>query len=439
MKNAFRNLFRFAWVVLGLLTFLSTTETYAQTEKSKNITRSFSGKNRVQVQHRYGALKVKPSPNDEVQVEATFSLSGDSQADVEKALSYFNLDISESGGDLDIQTNLETRNWQTTNNRSKITFKDGTVIKNLRDIKVEFTLYIPKLSHLALANKYEDIVLESTFDGELFIELYSGKLETKDLRGTFRLDLKYGEAHVGNTHDVNLMVYDGELEIGNTRELQLNSKYSEIEIGSTDNCRLQTYEDDVQVGLVKGELMLMDKYSEIEIGNFRSGRMDLYETELEMQSGESLKAKSKYSDISIDEVETLFFESSYEDDVHIQRLKDFKADMKYSNISIENLSKRFLAEAYEGEIEIELVGSELDGIQIDGKYFKVELNMSEDLNYQLAGTIKYGDIRFPKSQMTVQQYINDGSEVTVKAQTKGATAQSPLISINGQDSDVEID
>jgi len=444
MKNAF-NISLFKSIICSTSLIFSLfaligvpTESQAQASDSKKITRTFSGKDRVKVKHRYGTLVVKQSPNNEVRLETTFSLSGDSQADVDKALSYFDVKVSESDRTLDVETELQTKNWQTQNERSKLTFEDGTVIRDLRDIEVEFILHIPDLSHLALANRYDDIILENAFEGELLVELYSGKLETKDLRGSFRLDLKYGEAFVGNTHDANLQIYDGELEIGNTRQLDLRSKYSEIEIGSTDNCRMETYEDEVQIGLIKGELLMMDKYSDFEIGNFRSGRMDLYESELEMQSGESLQVKSKYSNFSFNSLRSLSFESSYEDELDIQSLGDLSADMKYSQLEIGQLTGKMALKAYDSELEVDNIGEEFAGLTLDGKYVRAELNLPTALKYRLMANMQYGKLEYDDSNIEPQTYIEKGDNLEVKANVNNATDDSPLVQIQGYDCEIEL-
>ncbi len=438
MKNAFRKLFNTIAIATLLLLTFAVTPTQAQVERSKKIERTFSGKTNVMVEHRRGTLRIKQSSDGNVTLKASCTVQGKSEEDITTVLEHFDIDIQEAGSDLSLRTHLETKNWMTVNNRSRITFQDATTVNGIRDVNIEFTLYVPQLNQLALSNKYDDIVLENSFRGMTRINLHSGELRTKDINGAFQLDLKYGKAYVGNTHDAVLQIYDGELEIGNTRQLNLASKYSEIEIGSTDNCKLDTYDDKVQLGLIKGELTLQDKYSEFEIGNFRSGRMDVYDSSFEMQFGESLLIKSKYTEFDVEKLDMLEFQSSYDDELNVGTLGDFKADMKYTNVEIGTLNGRTMVKAYDAELDVDAFGSDFAGLILDGKYIKAEMNLPDNLPYRLEAIMKYGDLEYDDSNFEPQVHIEKGDNLEIKAKVNGATDDSPLVLINGYDCQIDL-
>ena len=65
-------------------------------------------------------------------------------------------------------------------------------------------LAVPDLKSLALKNKYEDIIIDHDFKGDLEVEIYDGDLKAKNVAGEVELNVKYGKAILEDIGDAEL-------------------------------------------------------------------------------------------------------------------------------------------------------------------------------------------------------------------------------------------
>ena len=242
----------------------------AQTEKSKSVEKTFdlSKEGTVKVDHRYGLLKVIQSTDGKVHLNARMRVEGNDEAEIQKALSQFEIDINEFGNQVTIETDLSIKNWNGRNGKIYLTFKNGAKVKGLKKFTVEMLLAVPDLAALSLKNKYEDIIIDHDFKGDLEVEIYDGDLKAKNIAGELELNIKYGKAIFADIGNADLTLYDSEMEMEEGKAIKLSSKYSEYTIGDTESLKIKAYDDKFELGNVKGRLEIRDKYSEMEVGNF---------------------------------------------------------------------------------------------------------------------------------------------------------------------------
>lgn len=425
------------WNVLFLLLLCCTT-LLAQVERTKNINQSFSGKNIVEVTHKHGPIVVKKSTDGQVRLEAAISIKAKSEADAQLVLNHFSIDMNEAGNRLSLQTKLETKNWNTNNGRTKITFANGDKVEDIQNLKINYVLYIPKLEQLSLENKYEDIRIEDNLAANLVVKLYSGKLESKDIQGNLNLNLKYGKAFVGNIGDAEIDLYDSDVQFGNAKKVNMVAKYSDVQLGTMDDFKFDSYDNELKIGAVKGEVVLVDKYSNGTMGRFTRARMDIYDCDLVMEGGEDLQLKSKYSGYKIKHLNSLVFETSYDDDLDIETLGSLKADAKYSEFTIHQLNGGIELVGYDSDLSVKMLGPNFKDIKLDGKYLEANFTFPNASKYRLSANMTYGKIDYPESAFEKQVHIEKNNTLEIKGQIKGASEESPLITVLGYDTKVKL-
>ena len=117
-KGITKSLYRLAMACL-LLVAAFPGLTQAQKERTKEVDRSFSGKQMVMVDHRHGPLKVFKSNDGQVRVEAVLSVEAKSESDAQLVLDRFDIEVKEQADMLRLTTKFEVKNWSTTNNETK--------------------------------------------------------------------------------------------------------------------------------------------------------------------------------------------------------------------------------------------------------------------------------------------------------------------------------
>jgi len=462
------------------LFFATTSILPAQTEKSKNIEKTFdlSQEGTVKVDHRYGLLKVIQSTDGKVHLNARMRVEGNDEEEIQKALSQFDVDINEFGNQVIIETDLSIKNWNGRNGKIHLTFKNGAKVKGLKKFTVEMLLAVPDLAALTLKNKYEDIIIDHNFKGDLEVEIYDGDLKAKSVDGELELNIKYGKAIFDNIGDADLTLYDSEMEMEAGKAIKLASKYSEYTIGDTESLKINAYDDKFELGNVKGRLEIKDKYSEMEVGNFGEAILEVHDGDFEAKKGGDLSIiDTKYSKYRIAEVGNLEIEGAHDDKFIIKKVANFEVDItKYTEFEIDNLAGKFkvqhshddkfvigtlkdlmvnqskytefeitnlagqvsLLDSHDDKLDVREVATSFKGLKMNGKYTKVNMDIPSSVKYEIDAEMKYGGIEYDESAFESQYYKEKDSILAVRGKIKGAGPNAPKIEVRGHDCKVDL-
>lgn len=438
-NNGFNRTASIRMVVLSwlMLTFISLA--FGQVERSKSINKTFKGSDRVQVEHRHGPLVVKRSSDGQVRIEASISVKARSEEDASAVLERFDVSATESGSELKVSSNFNTKNWSSNNGRIRLDFNDGTRIKDLRDLRVSFILYVPKLQELKLSNKYDEIIIQDDFTGNISVNLYSGKIETQRIDGNLTLSMKYSKGQIGNAGDGTFDLYDCSLAFGNLRNVNIESKYSKLQMGNAAMLTADTYDGELTIGKVAGSLTITDKYSDFNIKSFSMGRMDLYDSNIIADEGQDLQVKSKYTKFSIGKLGDVGFEISYDDDVSIGELGGLVANSKYTKFSIGVLQRGLTLKSYDDQVSVGEVSGPLNAINFEGKYTDLTLKIPAGQHFQLDANLTYGRLIYPEDRFESQFFKEQNDKLEVRGRTKGAGDDSPRIIIKSYDGKIVLE
>ena len=465
-------------ILLLLMSF--TLPAIAQTEKSKSVEKTFelSKDGIVKVDHRYGLLKVIQSTDGKVHLNVRMRVEGNDEAEIQKALSQFEVDINEFGNQVTIETDLGIKNWNGRNGKIYLTFKNGAKVKGLKKFTVEMLLAVPDLKSLSVKNKYEDIIIDHDFKGDLEVELYDGDLKAKNVAGELELSVKYGKVIMEDIGDADLTLYDSEMEMESGKSIKLSSKYSEYTIGDTESLRIKAYDDKFELGNVKGRLEINDKYSEMSVGNFGEAILAIHDGDFDAKKGGNLKiTDTKYSKYRITQVGNLVIEGSHDDKFIIKKVTDFEVDItKYTEFEIGDLSGQFkvrsshddkfiigslgdllvnqskytefeitnlsgqvsLLDSHDDKLDVREVATSFRGLKLNGKYTKINMDIPSSVKYEIDAEMKYGGIEYPESAFESQYYKEKDSILSVRGKMKGAGANAPKIEVRGHDCTVDL-
>ncbi|MEM8908001.1 MAG: hypothetical protein AAGD05_09170 [Bacteroidota bacterium] len=420
------NAFKWSLLLLMGLLFCQTTSAQSNTQ-TRTVEHTFSGKKVVSLDHSYGPIKVHPSSDNTVRLVARMEVEGSGSEDIEKTLRQLKVTIDEFDDRLQLSTRLSIENWNSNNKRIKIKFRDGTKVSKIKTLKVYTDLYIPQLESLQLSNKYDNIYL-GNIETALEIELYSGRLEAKDVKGNVELKLKYSKAQLGSIANGDFNLYDSKINLERAQALVVESKYSEGSMGPTQTLRLKTYDDNFRIGDIAGALELEDKYSEFEFGTFQNAVLDVYDSDIQLKTVQQLKInKSKYSEFRIQSIDQLDFTYSYDDKWIIDELGSMEGESKYTEFSIRTCHRGLDVKSYDDNIIIRKVMSTFDHLELSGKYTELEFPIPSTLAYQLEANLTHGKLDFPENRFENQYYKEKSSKLEVRGRTTGASDTSPKV------------
>lgn len=431
--------FNLTLLVLFLLGHIAS----AQVERTKKIDHSFDGKSVVELKHKNGPLIVQNSPDGKVHVHAEMVVQAKTDEAADAVFSHFELDADDLGDHLEITTGMDSYSRVQTNRKTWIKFGDGPKIYGVKDFDISVVLQVPSnLKELKLENKYDEINIREKLSSNLKVELYSGKLNTKDIDGTLEIEMKYGEARVGKTGAAKLDIYDSNLWLGEIASAEVESKYSEFDIAGVEgDLKIETYDDKWEVGHVNGLLAIKDKYSEFEFASLADVEADIYDAAFEVGSAGAINIdESKYSEYKFGKFKSLTIYAAYDDDIRVKEATSIVVkNSKYTEYRVEKLHEDFtIEETYDDTVDLNWVSGKFKKIYLDGKYTELEFSVDDGAHFEVNIDMKYGSFDFDEDRMETKTWREKDSQLFVKGFV-GGESDTPggVFTLKGYDNDVD--
>lgn len=428
-------LITFAFNLLFLVNASSTNKD-GET-RSATVKVSVTANDLINIKAKYTDLVVEAWDKDEVEVVATVRFDGKMTDKMVEFLDnfqeYVEENITKSGGELEINTNLDEPN------KIQIGSKRVGIIVGFSEdeLRLDYKIKTPRKNKYEINSSYRDLRLIGSFEN-MEITQYSGELNA-DFIGKAELNLKYGSASFKEIKTATMEIYEQEIEAETIGTLEITTKYSELEIRTIDRMEAASYESDFEfdnAGFISGNF----KYGEIAIQEeLGDAKLEFYEMEIEARSIKNiLLTNSKYSKVTAAKIGNITYTQSYEDETSVGILGSFKSlDSKYGEHEIEKLTKSLNLDAYEDDINIEEVSSSVESITIKGKYINSKLGLREQ-SYNLKTNVKYGKVDYNESEVNVKKYIKEDDKLEVEVVSKNNSANPIQITAEGYEIDVEI-
>lgn len=399
-----------------LLCFSLTWSLFGQVDKTKTLNQDYSvvHDQRLYISHRGGEVKMIPSTDGKIHILGTIRVKASDESNAKIALDNMDIRASQSGNQINIESDRNIKNWITVLNKSTITFESGDKAKDIRDIDMTLEVRIPdNIALIEVKNKYDPITIDQAVKGQLRIEQYDSEVHVTSCTGPFTLNMKYGKASLGALSDVTMDIYDSDMTYESARNLSGTLKYSKMTGGDLNQVTLETYDSEFRFGAVPGKSSITDKYSDYEMGNIGELVFDGYECNLTLGNAKSISGKSKYGEFHFKSVGEIELESSYEDEFSATRVGRLKVNSKYGEYKLDALGNELIfPESYEDEITIGRI-EQLTRLELNAKYLELTSNQTGG-DFSVTVDAKYSEVELP-SRTTVRIRDKENSNLKMEA------------------------
>lgn len=327
---------------------------------------TISNEGQVNINNRYGKIKVNPTGGNEVVIEVTIKVDKRNEDKAEDFFDKVNIEFEDSRSEVSASTQI----GNTKSNSSWTSWLNPKNWNSNDSYSINYEVWMPSNCKLSLVNKYGDIAV-GDLENDVKIELKYGDGQLEDIEGDLEVNLAYGD-----------------LKVGEVQNLEIEIKYGEFRCKGSEDAKCDT------------------KYSDIYIDKAKRVITD-----------------TGYDDYFLGTIETLVNEGGY-DDFQIDYVDDFDFDSKYSDYIIKELGSGGVFDSGYGELKIRKVNSLSKGLEIDCSYADVWLGMDIPFNIDLDS--KYTDVDIPKEAAFNDRYtrIKDGSEEKIQAKSSTATSNN---------------
>lgn len=250
--------------------------------RTRSFSRTFPAdrSDKVSLNNQFGTMLIKVWDKREVKIDIEIRAVSNSEKDAQQMVDQVSIDAAKSGDQISCKTNIDSQKRWSFNGRR-------------RDVRVNYTVYIPASLALALSQQFGNVTLDD-LSGPLSAKVQYGDLNAGNLAGDNNyISVQYGKTTIEELNKATIrQQYGSGLHIGTVRELDLDVQYANVEIGtvrgdalikqqygsglkigSVNNLTLNVQYANVNVKTIRGNATIKQQYNSLQIGSV--GKLDL--------------------------------------------------------------------------------------------------------------------------------------------------------------------
>jgi hypothetical protein len=327
--------------LLVLLTAILISFSLAAQEASKEYHKEFKAdKNTtLDLNTKYGDVSVTGWDKDQIVIDVKVTVKHPDKARAEKYLNQIDIQFNEDNNTVYAKTVIED-NFNFTGWGSN------------REFKINYTVKMPFVSSLTLANRYGNTDIDE-IRGLVNLDIKYGGLEIDKLtRGNEkplnRIAVSYGKGNITEAGWLDVYLrYTNTLEINKSQALLIDSKYSKLKIGETSSIVSDAKYDTYNIDKINN-LVVTSGYTNVSIGEL----------------SKKISFEGSYGSLNVDQIPAGF--------------ESIDVDVRYSGVHLgiaENASYKL-----EGE-------SSYGGIKYDEDNLKFTRRIVENTSSEISGIV----------------------------------------------------
>lgn len=269
--------------------FFCVVPSYAA-EIEKVFEKKFSVKedDRLEIENKYGFVRIKTWEQPFVQITAQVIVKASSERRAQQTLDRIQIELQQSGSTVSGQTHIESEgSWGWGNNLM---------------YKINYTVLMPDYLFLDVENKYGNIQI-ATLDRPIGVELKYGDLSLDNQGHKVDVELGYGNGTWNSLVDLDAEMKYSTVSCKKIRKGNIESKNCNITIEEADQLEIESSYDTYNINTIK-YLENDGKYDNFSIGRIGQLKVETKYAEYELEKVfESMEIDAKYTDIEVNEVD----------------------------------------------------------------------------------------------------------------------------------------
>ncbi|MGD1958224.1 MAG: hypothetical protein ACFB2Y_05190 [Fulvivirga sp.] len=213
------------------------------TQESKTYERSFkvAPDSYFEITNKYGQIIINTWDKDSIQVTAEVTAHGKDYSDTRKLLSRVDIDFSQTGQYLSVETMLDRKSgffkelWNSVSDYSK------TLLSKTK-LEIDYKIYLPNTINLELENKFGDLYL-SEIKGKCDINITHGNLRANVIHGSSTIAVGFGDVKIKELKSGVITLKTTDADIQTLGDVTFKSSSSHVRIKKADQLNIDSRSD----------------------------------------------------------------------------------------------------------------------------------------------------------------------------------------------------
>jgi hypothetical protein len=232
--------------------------------------------------------------------------------------------------------------------------------------------------------------------------------------------------------------------------LDIESKYADVQItGAITNATIDLTNSNLDAENFN-KLNLRSKYSNVSVDNVALAEIEFINGRLSAKNIDDADIDTKYSTVEMATVKKMIFRST-NDEYEIEEVQELRGRKNYGNLRISKLNSSLEVDGTNADIKVRNVGSNLSMVKIDNKYADIRLPIKSIQNYTVNYSGPYSNVygNFEKQPLKEEPKSSDKNDDlareirsairSVERATGSESIENRFTAINGSGKGLKID
>jgi len=194
-------------------------------------------------------------------------------------------------------------------------------------------------------------------------------------------------------------------------KIDIESKYADVQItGAITNATIDLTNSNLDAENFN-KLNLRSKYSNVSLDNVALAEIEFINGRLSAKNIDDADIDTKYSTVEMASIKKMIFRST-NDEYEIEEVQELRGRKNYGNLRISKLNGSLEVDGTNADIKVRNVGSNLSMVKIDNKYADIRLPIKSIQNYTVNYSGPYSNVygNFEKQPLKEEPKSSDKND-----------------------------
>ncbi len=379
---------------------------------------SLEGIDEIKIEHLGEKITFKTWERNELKIEAHYEIEAKKEKDYNTVLKNVSYETEKENNQFIVKqksTPCTSKSISLGKNRSKTTVRYRSGDKaQYNKLNRTYIITIPKKINLKINGRYSNIIMPE-LDGNLNAKMHNTTFKTQNINGNLKLSLNYSKSMIGDFENGEINLYNSKLNFGNSNDLKMESKYSKTEGKKVNSIDLTAYQGKTEFLEIKQNLDGNLKYHSITcLKPIQNSKISAYQSKIYFNDVSTLSTALKYCTLEANQIKKLNLSEAYSCKFKIESIDEFKSSSsKYSNYSIETINTSIKMTSYSDKLKVESIASSFEDLIFSGKYTSYNLALDGNPSYKINVSANYGKLNYDRSALLNKSYEKEGNVLSL--------------------------
>jgi|GEM_PF-5899106 len=398
----------------------TSSDSYEGGKKNLQKNLSAEGVKTFKLKNSKGDINIHAWDKNEIEIQVEAKIKTKKKENQNIALEDFELELVNSGGIVEVESNWEdifSCMCSGDSKKDQIKTENGDRIK-VKELNLAYDVYLPNSIALELSNSYAGISMPD-WNADLNVRVFHADLNGGNVQD-LEVSNSYGKINLGDFQKVNGKLFQAEMTLGNGDAVDLSANYSTLNVGQVKTTDLAAFQSNASFKGISDRLSTNFRYGKLSIEQaMKEAVIKAFQSKVYADNIDKLNANFSYSRLEAKDVVEFRIENAFQSNIELNRVGEVSGSLRYTPFKMVSLNELLDLSTFQGRLSIDEVNPQFRELKLDSRYTDLDLKIGENSSYKMRLVSNYTSLNIPDFENSVSSLGSSRKEINTVHNPKG--------------------